>query len=70
MKQTDSCQKGAGLAGAGRGRDRLKGGEGINQRAFMPDPWTRSTMWGLAWDGDRGWVQVGKGEKMRTSATT
>ena len=30
----------------------MKDGEGINQRTFMHNPWTRTTIWGLAWDGE------------------
>ena len=33
MEQTDSCRM-------GRGRWRLKEGEGISHRTYMKDPWT------------------------------
>ena len=31
----------------------MKDGEGINQTTFMHNPWTQTTIWGLAWGGER-----------------
>ena len=39
----------------------MKGGEGIDQRTFMHKPCTRTTIWGLAWRGER--VGLGGGEE-------
>lgn len=50
-------------------RDRghwMKEGEEICQRIYMHSPWTQIIM-AKARGGIRGWVEVGKGEGMRTS---
>ena len=39
----------------------MKNSEGINQRTFMLNPWTWTTMWGLVWGGV--WVGLGEGEE-------
>ena len=35
--------------------------EGINQRTYMYNPWSRTTIWALAWGGER--IGLGKGEE-------
>ena len=32
-------------------RNGMKDSEGINQRTFMENLWTLTTLWGLHWDG-------------------
>ena len=37
----------------------MKDGEGINQRTFMDNPWTLTTIWGLTKGGERTWGDGG-----------
>ena len=39
----------------------MEDGEGINQKTFMQNPWTWTTMWGLCWGGER--VRLGGGKE-------
>ena len=57
MEQTDSCQRG----GVG---DWMKNGEEVNQRTFMNDPWTGTTIWWLTEGGEK--VGLGGGGKSKT----
>ena len=41
----------------------MKEGEGISQRTYMHDPWTRTTVWGLSEGAEAGW-RGAKGEKL------
>ena len=56
IKQNDKCQKGGG--------DRMKGGEGINQRTFVHNP-GHEQQYGDWLEEERGWVwvEVRKGRK-------
>lgn len=58
-----------GLTVAEKGRDRVKDGEGINQRTFMYNPraWISMEI-GLGYRG-WGWVEVGKGRESRNNNT-
>ena len=40
------------LTAAGKGWG-IKDGKGINQRTFMHNPWTLTTIWGLVCSGER-----------------
>lgn len=75
MKQTDSSQ---GRAGQGVEvvdvQNRIKDGEGINQRKFVHKSWTQCSV--NVGRGDQcregrqwGWLEVGKGRKMGTMVT-
>ena len=63
IKQNDKCQKGGG--------DRMKGGEGINQRTFVHNPGHEQQYgdWlgvGRVW----GWAEVGQGRKSWTNCNS
>ena len=46
--------------------DGMKDGKGFNQRTFMHNPWMQTTIWGLAWGGERrGLGGDGEREKKR-----
>ena len=39
----------------------MKDGEGFNQRTFMHNPWTQTTIWGVVWVGEG--VELGGGRE-------